>query len=112
MLAELSLRHSSVILVVFKVTVLLEDNPSAPALSSLDLFFLKKKKSSISFQRFRNTDQCLCPICRKTPPQHHAAISVRHCRVEQVMNGACFSPNVMLSDKAKNVILAPFFTVF
>lgn len=88
MLAELSLRHSSVILVVFKVTVQLEDDPSAPALSSLVLFFLKKKKkSSISFQRSGKPDQCLCPICRKTAPQHHAAISVPHCRVEQVMNG-------------------------
>lgn len=44
MLAELSLRHSSVILVVFKVTVQLEDDPSAPALSSLVLFFFLKKK--------------------------------------------------------------------
>lgn len=39
MLAELSRRHSSVILVVFKVIVLLEDDPSAPSLSSLDFYF-------------------------------------------------------------------------
>lgn len=49
MLAELSLRHSSVILVVFKVTVQLEDDPSAPALSSLVLFFKKKIKKKIKY---------------------------------------------------------------
>lgn len=67
MLAELSLRHSSVILVVFKVTVQLEDDPSAPALSSLDLFFKKKKNQVSPFSVLANQTSVSVPFAEKHP---------------------------------------------
>lgn len=71
MLAELSLRHSSVILVVFKVIVLLEDDPSAPSLSSLDLFFFsfkKKIKNQVSpFSVLATLTSVSVPFAEKHP---------------------------------------------